>query len=85
MRSAPPTCRSYWCSTRSTCSTPASSRSSSVDRFELEGVQVPRVFVSGRTSAGLPALRRQLARELSQRNPLPATVDEKSEIRGTAV
>jgi GTPase len=56
-----------------------------VDRFELEGVQVPRVFVSGRTSAGLPQLRLQLARELSQRNPRPATVDEKSEIRGTAV
>ena len=37
------------------------------DVFELEGIPVPRLFVSGRTSAGLPALRRQLAEELSQR------------------
>jgi GTP-binding protein HflX len=33
-----------------------------VDRFELEGVQVPRVFVSSRTGAGLPELRAELAR-----------------------
>ncbi len=38
------------------------------DVFELEGIPVPRLFVSGRTSAGLPALRRQLVEELSQRN-----------------
>jgi GTPase len=38
------------------------------DVFELEGIPVPRLFVSGRTSAGLPALRQQLAEELSQRN-----------------
>ena len=37
------------------------------DIFELEGVAVPRVFVSARTSEGLPALRRQLMEELSQR------------------
>ena len=38
------------------------------DVFELEGIPVPRLFVSGRTSAGLPALRLQLVEELSQRN-----------------
>src|SRR6185369_12101884 len=38
----------------------------SSDVFELEGIPVPRLFVSGRTSAGLPALRRQLVEELSQ-------------------
>jgi GTPase len=38
------------------------------DVFELEGIPVPRLFVSGRTSAGLPALRRQLVEEVSQRN-----------------
>jgi len=32
-----------------------------VDTFELEGSQVPRVFVSARTGAGLPELRLQLA------------------------
>jgi GTPase len=38
------------------------------DLFDLDGISVPRLFVSGRTSAGLPALRRQLAREASRRN-----------------
>jgi GTP-binding protein HflX len=38
------------------------------DVFDLEGILVPRLFVSGRTSAGLPALRRQLVEEVSQRN-----------------
>lgn len=33
-----------------------------VDHFELEGVQVPRVFASSRTGEGLPELRRELAR-----------------------
>jgi GTP-binding protein HflX len=32
------------------------------DSFELEGVQVPRVFVSARSAAGLPQLRQELAR-----------------------
>ena len=39
-----------------------------VDQFELEGVQVPRVFVSGTTGAGLPALRIELARQVAQRS-----------------
>ncbi|MDP3759495.1 MAG: GTPase HflX [Ramlibacter sp.] len=39
-----------------------------VDAFELEGTRVPRLFVSSRTGEGLPALRRQLVEELSQRN-----------------
>jgi GTP-binding protein HflX len=55
------------------------------DLFELEGVQVPRVFVSGRTSAGLPELRQQLAQALSQRNALATTLDHKPEIRETSV
>jgi len=33
-----------------------------VDSFELEGAQVPRVFVSSQTGDGLPELRRELAR-----------------------
>jgi GTP-binding protein HflX len=37
------------------------------DLFELEGIPVPRLFVSGRTSAGVPALRRQLAQEVTRR------------------
>ena len=40
-----------------------------VDQFQLDGVQVPRVFVSGSTGAGLPALRGQLARVVAQRAP----------------
>jgi len=33
-----------------------------VDRFEVEGVQHPRVFVSSQSGEGLPELRRELAR-----------------------
>ncbi|MDB5859042.1 MAG: hflX [Ramlibacter sp.] len=40
-----------------------------VDSFELEGQQVPRVFASSRTGAGLPALRQELARILAARHP----------------
>jgi GTP-binding protein HflX len=36
-----------------------------VDRFELEGVQLPRVFVSSQHGAGLPELRQELARVLA--------------------
>ena len=37
-----------------------------VDRFELEGVQHPRVFVSSQSGEGLPELRRELARIVAQ-------------------
>ncbi|MGV3570123.1 MAG: GTPase HflX [Ramlibacter sp.] len=37
-----------------------------VDRFEMEGVQLPRVFVSSRSGAGLPELRAELARVLAE-------------------
>ena len=37
------------------------------DLFELEGIAVPRLFVSGRTSAGVPELRQQLAQQVNQR------------------
>lgn len=40
-----------------------------VDRFELDGVQVPRVFVSSATGAGLPELRGELARILAEAAP----------------
>src|SRR5690606_13853116 len=36
------------------------------DTFEIEGVQVPRVFASSLTGAGLPELRRALARTVTQ-------------------
>jgi GTP-binding protein HflX len=38
-----------------------------IDVFDLEGIAVPRIFVSGRTAEGVPALRRQLAQEVSRR------------------
>jgi GTPase len=53
------------------------------DVFELEGIPVPRLFVSGRTSAGLPALRRQLAQELSQRKREAAGSGNKAELHET--
>jgi GTP-binding protein HflX len=49
-RSAPPRCRSCWCSTRSTRSSRRSSRASAATDFEVEGVQVPRS-----SSAAAPA------------------------------
>jgi GTPase len=55
----------------------------SSDVFDLEGIPVPRLFVSGLTSAGLPALRRQLAEELSQRNPPVMASREHAEIQDT--
>lgn len=43
-----------------------------VDRFEVEGAQVPRVFVSSATGEGLPELRRELARIVSAAQPAVA-------------
>jgi GTPase len=48
-----------------------------IDRFEIEGVQVPRVFVSAHSGAGLPALRRLLAQEAGRRSSA-ATPDEQN-------
>jgi GTPase len=39
-----------------------------IDRFEIEGVQVPRVFVSAHSGAGMAALRGLLAQEVSRRS-----------------
>ena len=43
-----------------------------VDRFEIEGVQHPRVFVSSRTGEGLPQLREALARIVAAAQPAPS-------------
>ena len=40
-----------------------------VDRFELEGVQVPRVFVSSQSGEGLAQLRRELVRIVAEAQP----------------
>ncbi|MCD6077347.1 MAG: hflX [Ramlibacter sp.] len=45
-----------------------------VDRFELEGTQVPRVFASSRTGKGLPELRSELTRIVAAARP-PATAE----------
>jgi GTPase len=55
------------------------------DFFELEGAVVPRLFVSGRTSAGVPELRRQLALEVSRKQAASAPMREAAEIHGTPV
>ena len=39
------------------------------DSFEIEGTQVPRVFVSAKTGEGLPELRRQLGAEVLREDP----------------
>jgi GTP-binding protein HflX len=46
------------------------------DLFELDGVAVPRLFVSARSGAGLAALRTQLALEAGQRRRDAGTVGE---------
>jgi GTP-binding protein HflX len=56
-----------------------------VDVFELEGTRVPRLFVSSRTGEGLPALRRQLVEELSQRNGDTQSERDNPELHGTPV
>jgi GTP-binding protein HflX len=45
------------------------------DDFEIDGVQVPRIFVSAKDSSGLQTLRQRLARIAREANPvdLPAT------------
>jgi GTPase len=43
-----------------------------VDTFQVEGAQVPRVFVSSRTGEGLGALRSELARIVHAATPPPA-------------
>lgn len=46
------------------------------DMFEVDGVRVPRLFVSARTGEGLPGLRRQLASRVPSRagsDPAPST------------
>ena len=53
---------------------PAQRPRSPVDSFELEGVQVPRVFVSSQTGEGLPELRRELVRIVAAAHaPQPET------------
>jgi GTP-binding protein HflX len=44
------------------------------DTFEIDGVQVPRLFVSAQTGRGLPALREKLA-EVATRDRAPALHD----------
>ncbi|CAN5723394.1 GTPase HflX [soil metagenome] len=51
-----------------------------VDTFEIDGVNLPRIFVSARTGEGLPALRQQLSqmaaaksRQVAEPNEDPAT------------
>ncbi len=53
------------------------------DLFELEGIAVPRLFVSGRTAQGVPELRRQLAHQVSQRGAVAAPVRDNPEIHDT--
>lgn len=45
------------------------------DTFDLDGVQMPRIFLSAKSGEGLPALRQELARIVSG-GVLPATAGE---------
>ena len=46
-----------------------------VDRFEVDGVYIPRVFVSARSGEGLPELRTELAAIVRQAMPGQITPD----------
>jgi GTP-binding protein HflX len=46
-----------------------------VDRFEVDGVSIPRVFVSARSGEGLPELRTELAAIVRQAMPGQITPD----------
>ena len=51
-----------------------------VDQFQLEAVQVPRVFASASTGVGLTALRAELARQVGERSPPVAPEDLNSKV-----
>jgi GTP-binding protein HflX len=55
------------------------------DIFEMDGIPVPRLFVSARTSDGLPALRRQLVEELTRRGAEGPPLRDNPELHDTAV
>jgi GTPase len=54
-----------------------------VDRFEIEGVQVPRVFVSAHSGAGMAALRGLLAQEVSRRSPAASPEGQNAQAHDT--
>ena len=54
-----------------------------IDVFELEGVAVPRVFVSSRTGAGLAELRSELAAQVNRRGPVPGSASDNPEVHET--
>ncbi len=53
------------------------------DVFDIEGVAVPRLFVSSRTSAGLPALRSQLALAVGARDAAAMPLHDAAELAST--
>ena len=53
------------------------------DEMEVDGVQVPRIFLSARTGEGVPALRSELAR-LSGSVQAPMTLEGDAELHGGA-
>ena len=53
------------------------------DEMEVDGVQVPRIFLSARTGEGVPALRSELAR-LSGSVQAPMTLEGNAELHGGA-
>jgi GTPase len=54
-----------------------------IDRFEIEGVQVPRVFVSAHSGAGMAALRGLLAQEVSRRSPAASPEGQNAQAHDT--
>jgi GTP-binding protein HflX len=55
------------------------------DEFEIDGVQVPRIFVSAKDSSGLQLLRQRLARVARDSAPVDAAPTHSPEIPGDEV
>lgn len=55
------------------------------DEFEIDGVQVPRIFVSAKDSSGLQLLRQRLARIARDSAPVDAAATHSPEILGDEV
>jgi GTP-binding protein HflX len=54
------------------------------DEIEVDGVQVPRIFVSAHSGQGLPALRAELALRSGSANAAAMTLDADAELHDAA-
>jgi GTP-binding protein HflX len=56
-----------------------------MDTYEVDGIQMPRVFLSARTSEGLPLLREQLAARVSDNTSPPLAQESNPDSYGAEI